>query len=164
MQQRRALKVLANKNLIEWAELNKLLRKEIRNGLRKFNTNLIKKTIEENKGSKVFKKVLMYGTHILTKIKNTEGPIIKKKKEKLNEMEKYFTDMYNTKGGTKRTTSASYPDNKYYIQALTISVENRRLCRKPKKETIISRLSSVTSGKILFRYSFVLRSTSKMAP
>ena len=52
MQQRRDFKIenLSDRNKVEYTELCKLVRREIRNDVRKYNTKVVKRFTEMNKG------------------------------------------------------------------------------------------------------------------
>lgn len=97
LEKRRQVKQNKNMNLAEWAELNKLIRKEMRKDIRNYNTKIINDTIENNKGPKTFKKQINIGKKEMTSLKDRTGRIITNRESILEEIEKYYTDMYTSR-------------------------------------------------------------------
>lgn len=76
----------------EQRALNKSISKLIRRDLRRSNTLMIQRAIEQNRGSKVF--VQQLGRSHLTKLTKTSGKIVTSKPEILSEIYEYYGQLY----------------------------------------------------------------------
>ena len=66
---------------IEYIELNKTLRKKIREAVRRYNENLVRNTIDENKSLKKTKQQLMIGKKQIVAVKRPDGTVTRNKEE-----------------------------------------------------------------------------------
>ena len=79
---------------IEYIELNKTVRKKIREDVRRYNENLVKNTIEENKSLKKAKQQLMIGKKQIIAVKRPDGTVTRNKEEIINIFENFYTELY----------------------------------------------------------------------
>ena len=107
MEQRRELILQSPDDASECRLLNRQIKKSLRRDLRQFSTNCTKQAIERNKGSKVFEKDLSIGQSQLTKLKTEDGRIVTSKPELLQEIEKFYGQLYTA---TQQPASSLAPD------------------------------------------------------
>lgn len=80
----------------KFRELNKLVRKKVTDDVRKYNTNLIKVTIENNKSMKKAKRTVSVGNHIISSIKRQDGSITSNKVEIVEVFKDFFQELYSS--------------------------------------------------------------------
>ena len=79
---------------IEYIELNKTLRKKIREDVRRYNENLVRNTIEENKSLKKTKQQLMIGKKQIVAVKRPDGTVTRNKEEIIKIFENFYRELY----------------------------------------------------------------------
>ena len=131
MARRRDFKLnnLTASNKVEYAELCKLVRKEIRNDIRSHNTEIVRKYIENNKGYRQAMKALTMGKNIVTSILDSQGNTISDKDKILKECRSFYEELY--KSTTKRNPDAAAQSEN--IQPVLVS-EIRFALHTMKKE------------------------------
>ncbi|KAL0902204.1 hypothetical protein ABMA27_000129 [Loxostege sticticalis] len=82
--------------LLSIGALNRRISKSLTRDLRQFNMERIKEAIERNKGSKVFARDLSVGQSQLSKLKTEDGITISSKPELLEEIEKFYGQLYTS--------------------------------------------------------------------
>lgn len=95
LNKRREMKINVNDvpKKIEYAALCKTVRKCITDDIRKYNCNLVKKSIEENKGIKSVKKHFCCGRKRIFALKAKDGKILKNQEGILKRVEEFYSDL-----------------------------------------------------------------------
>ncbi|KAL0852521.1 hypothetical protein ABMA27_017001 [Loxostege sticticalis] len=96
MEERRNLVLQSSEDASQYRRLNRRISKSLTRDLRQFNTERIKEAIERNKGSKVFARDLSVGQSQLSKLKTEDGITISSKPELLEEIEKFYGQLYTS--------------------------------------------------------------------
>lgn len=96
MKERRELQSKYDTNLPKLRQLNRDITKAIRNDIRTHNTEMITKTIEDNRSLKVLRQRLSKGKKGICKIRNKEGKITTAKNEIKEIIEEFYRDLYAT--------------------------------------------------------------------
>ena len=96
MRKRRELKPKKNdpKSKVEYAELCKTVRKRITEDVRKFNCDLVRKAVEDNKSLKTAKRQLCIGRKGVFALKRENGTITKNSKEIIHIVERFYNKLY----------------------------------------------------------------------
>ena len=79
---------------IEYIDVNKTLRKKIREDVRRYNENFVRNTIEENKGLKKTKQQLMIGKTQIMAVKRPDGTVTRNKDEIIKIFETFYRELY----------------------------------------------------------------------
>jgi len=85
-----------NRNSEDLRELNKRISKEIRKDIRRFNTESIRQTIEENKSMKVLRRKLSNGKREIFKLKDDQGVATTNREKLLRITENFYTELYTS--------------------------------------------------------------------
>ena len=85
-----------DRNSEELRQLNKRISKEIRRDVRKFNTESIRQTIEDNKNMKVLRRKLSHGKREIFKLKDNQGVATTNREKLLRITENFYTELYTS--------------------------------------------------------------------
>ena len=98
MEQRRNFKLnkLSTKNKVEYTELCKLVRREVRNDIRKYNTDLVRSYIEKNKGYRQARKAISVGRNVVTAVTDAKGNVVTEKNKILEECRTFYETLYRS--------------------------------------------------------------------
>lgn len=94
MRARHELKNKYEENYAQLRELNKQISKAVRRDVRRFNSDNINKTIQENKGLKVLKKKLSQGKKDIYKLRDKQGIVRTNREEILKIVESFYAELY----------------------------------------------------------------------
>lgn len=87
----------------EYTELNKLIRKKIKQDTHKHNEEIIERTTEENKSLKVLRRKLNNNINVINQLKSDNDTITNDRKEIIEIIAKYCENLYNSKAKKQET-------------------------------------------------------------
>jgi hypothetical protein len=102
-------KLNANTNHIEFIELNKTIKKNLRIEKRSHNTRIIQNTIENNKSLKRTFKNMSPGQNQIISLKDKNENILYDRHQMSNRIKEFYEDLYDT----KTTNKINKPPNNY---------------------------------------------------
>jgi len=94
MKKRREMKEENHIKRIEYIELNKTVRKKMREDVRRYNEKLVRNTIEENRSLKKTKQQLMIGKKQIIAVKRPDGTVSRNKEEIIKIFENFYRELY----------------------------------------------------------------------
>ena len=144
---------------VELKERNKLIRNKVRADVSKYNERIIREVIEDNKGTKVFKKKISPGKSEITLLKDENGNKLKTRTEILEYLKRFYEDLYSTKVSqkphdktdkraklTKHYTEDLPPISKYEIKSALKKMKNNKA---PGPDDIIIEYVKMGGPKLL---------------
>ncbi|KAG7307782.1 hypothetical protein JYU34_006375 [Plutella xylostella] len=108
LSRRREMKCDTAVDLRELQKLNKTVRKAVRTDLRAYNVNVIKNTIQDNKGPKVFKSLCGNRSEI-NKLSDSRGNQVTDRDQILRIAEEFYAELYTSKAAEPKTPDATDP-------------------------------------------------------
>ena len=127
MEKRRTMKQNGNRNLIEYREVCKTVRKKIREDCRKFQIQEISETIKNSSSLKKTKRQLAVGEKRISCILDKSGAEITNQDLILERIEEFYTELYSTNSQSQIYETTPHPE----IPHVTLSEVRNALSQMP---------------------------------
>lgn len=73
-----------------------MVRREVRNDIRKYNTDLVRSYIEKNKGYRQARKAISVGRNVVTAVTDAKGNVVTEKNKILEECRTFYETLYRS--------------------------------------------------------------------